>query len=352
MCVCCDLLDKFNYFPSRGSAAGTSARPGNGGETQNALLAQKVDAFASYAQSVHGMKLRAKGPKFMERYDQASLFFNSQTPAEQRHMLAAASFELSKVDDLGVRTRMVALWNEMDHAFATKLAERIAVDPPGPPTHANHGRRSAFLSMVDSPYAPTSCATMKIACPVADGYRAEEMASFKAALEKEGAELIVIGPRRGAVFSAGVQKSAKAAAPDPAKDKPDSACKQVNTGFTFDNVKSVAFDGLALIGGEASVATLEQTGSVSAFVCEALKHCKPVSASGDALRLLAYPAGVAGIALAKPGSGASDAGASVVDDGVVSSAAANPGAEHVSRLIEALKKHRAWDRKGVDKIPA
>ena len=91
------FLDKFNYFPSRGSAAGTSARPGNGGETQSALHKQKLDSFVSYAQSVHGMKLRAKAPKFLERYDQASLFYNSQTPAEQKHMLAAASFELSKV---------------------------------------------------------------------------------------------------------------------------------------------------------------------------------------------------------------------------------------------------------------
>lgn len=341
--------DKFNYFPSRGSAAGTSARPGNGGETQSGLLAQKADAFASYAQSVHGMKIRAKAPKFMERYDQASLFFNSQTPAEQKHMLAAASFELSKVEDLGVRTRMVAMWNEVDRGFATKLAAHIAVDPPGPPQHANHGRRSEFLSMVEGPYAPgASCATKKVACPVADGYRAEEMAALKAALEKEGAELIVIAPRRGAVYSAGAKKPEKGASqPDPAKDKPDPACKHVNTGFTFDNVKSVLFDGVALIGGEASVATLEQTGAVSAFLCETLKHCKPVCASGDALRLLAYPTGVAGIALAK--SGSSD---SVADDGVVSSAAANPGADHAAKFIEALKKHRAWDRKGLEKIPA
>ena len=251
-----------------------------------------------------------------------------------------------KCEDLGVRTRMVAMWNEMDHDFATKLAEHIAVDPPGKPQHANHGRRSEFLSMVAGPYAPGGCATKKVACPVADGYNAEEMAALKSALEKEGAELIVIGPRRGAVYSAGAMKPEKSvSAEDPAKEKPDPACKQVNTGFTFDNCKSVLFDGVALIGGEASVATLEQTGSVVGFLLEAFKHCKPICASGDALRLLLYPAGVAGITLAKLG--ASEA---VSDDGVVSSA--SPGKEHVSKFIDALKKHRAWERKGVDKIPA
>jgi len=340
--------DKLNYFPNRLSAQGKAPRPGNGGETQADLAERRREAFASYAASVEGMKVRTKAPKFLERFDQASLYYNSLTPVEQSHLLAAASFELSKVDDLGVRERMVALWNQVDHGLASQLAANIAVAAPSQPQHRNHGRASRFLSMVDSPYTPKdSCATRKVACLLADGYRAAEVAALQKALEAEGAVLVVVGSRKGKIYSEGMAVPPPGERPsgDPAKEQPDPSCRTVNAGFTFANSKSVLFDGLALVGG-AHVAELQANGNCLAFVAETLKHCKAVCAAAEAVQLLHYPAGVAGLALAKPGEGEG----TVVDDGVVT--AAEPKADFVQQFVTALKQHRAWARKGVDKIPA
>jgi len=347
--------EKLNYFPNRNSAKGLSARPGNGGETQADLAAKHKDAFQSYAASVDGMKVRMKAPKFLERFNQPTLFYNSLKPAEKAHMLAAISFELSKVDDLGVRERMVSLWNEVDHDLALQLASNIAVAAPGAPSRPNHGKYSKYLSMVGSPYSPPdTCATRKVACILADGYRAEELVACKAALEKEGAMLVVVGVRKGKIFAEGqsIVPPAQQPSVDPATEKPDPTGKSVNAGFTLNNCKSVVFDGLLLIGGPVHVATLETQGSALAFVCETLRHCKAVGACSDAVKLLLYPAGVAGIKLA----GAGDAGQGEVheEDGVVTQARPAQGKlqAFTNAFIQALKQHRAWDRKGVDKIPA
>src|SRR5204862_4053542 len=53
-------------------------------------------------------KVRGKAEKFADHYTQARLFFESQTPVEQRHIINAFRFELTRVQTPAVRERMVA----------------------------------------------------------------------------------------------------------------------------------------------------------------------------------------------------------------------------------------------------
>jgi hypothetical protein len=46
---------------------------------------------------------RARGPKFQERYNQATLFWNSLTPVEKDHLVNAACFEIGKTEEPRVR---------------------------------------------------------------------------------------------------------------------------------------------------------------------------------------------------------------------------------------------------------
>jgi catalase len=343
---------KLNYFPNRNSAKGVGPRPGNGGETQGNLHkpASAADAFVSSAAKVAGIKERVKAPKFLERVAQVRLFYNSQTAAEKAHICSAISFELSKVDDVGVRERMVALINEVDHALASAVAANAAIAAPSAPSTQNDGRQSKFLSMVTSPYSPpTTCATRKVAVLLADGYRAEELVTLKAALEKEGAVLVPVGVRRGKLFAEGetVVPPTQQPTADPINHKPDASGKTVEPPFTLVNSKSVLFDALLLIGGAASVTTLEKNGAAQAWIAETLKHCKAVGASSEAVKLLAYPAGIAGLQI----SAAGKEGKLTVDDGVVTVGSEADGAFGQAFVAE-LKKHRAWDRKNVDKLPA
>jgi len=344
---------KLNYFPNRLSAVGEAPRPGNGGETQGLSGPYKADAFKSSMARIEGMKERVKAPKFMERYKQARLFYNSMTDVEKAHMLDAFSFELSRVDDVGVRERIVAMVNEVDHGLACGIASNIAVPEPPAPKEANDGRMSKFLSMVASPYSPPiTCATRKVAVLLADGYRAEELVSVKKALEKEGALLVPVGVRKGFIYADGeaIVPASKQKPVDPTKAIPDPTGKSVVAPFTLANCKSVIFDALVLIGGPANVATLQANGNALAFICEQLRHCKAVAAASEAVRLLQFPCGLAGLEVSAPG-GSSKV---TVDDGVVSLSA--PGgatqSEFTDAFINELKKHRAWARKNVNRIPA
>ena len=55
-----------------------------------------------------GSKLRIRAESFADHYTQARLFFRSQTEVEQNHIVAALIFELSKVETLAIRERVVS----------------------------------------------------------------------------------------------------------------------------------------------------------------------------------------------------------------------------------------------------
>ena len=52
-------------------------------------------------------KIRERSPSFGEYYAQPRLFWNSQTPIEQQHIIGGFSFELSKVVRTYIRERVV-----------------------------------------------------------------------------------------------------------------------------------------------------------------------------------------------------------------------------------------------------
>jgi catalase len=71
--------------------------------------------FVSFPEPVKQDELRGHPEKFAEHYNQATLFFNSQTPEEQAHIAGAFRFELSKVTVPAVRS-----------AHAGRTGERVA----------------------------------------------------------------------------------------------------------------------------------------------------------------------------------------------------------------------------------
>ncbi|ULT29036.1 hypothetical protein KUH03_30625 [Sphingobacterium sp. E70] len=70
-----------------------------------------------------GAKVRARSDSFADHFTQARLFFNSQSPEEQDHMVNALSFELSKVNDVNIRKRELAILNQIDQGLAKMLVK-------------------------------------------------------------------------------------------------------------------------------------------------------------------------------------------------------------------------------------
>jgi catalase len=88
--------------------------------------------FASFPSGVErrGTKLRAKPEKFAEHFNQARLFFRSQTPEEQAHIVRAFRFELTKVQTQAVRERMVSMMRNVDEQLAMQVADELGMPLP------------------------------------------------------------------------------------------------------------------------------------------------------------------------------------------------------------------------------
>ena len=106
--------------------------------------------FKSYPEVIAGVKERMHGPKFNEVISQAQLFYNSMSEPEKEHMVSAAQFELSKCFETEVQQAAVERFNLIDHGFALAVAEALIDVKVPDEVNPNHGKKSAFLSMVDS----------------------------------------------------------------------------------------------------------------------------------------------------------------------------------------------------------
>ncbi len=61
--------------------------------------------FTSFREPVAGDKVRGKPERFADHYTQATLFWNSQAPVEQAHIINAFRFELTRVQTPAIRER-------------------------------------------------------------------------------------------------------------------------------------------------------------------------------------------------------------------------------------------------------
>jgi catalase len=88
------------------------------------LAPESAHGYVHYQEKVEGHKVRARSESFRDYFSQATLFWNSLTPAEQAHLIAAGQFELGKVETKEVRERMVALLD-----FLMDVARRFMTMP-------------------------------------------------------------------------------------------------------------------------------------------------------------------------------------------------------------------------------
>ncbi len=88
--------------------------------------------FMSFPEPIRDDKLRGKPEKFADHYTQATLFYKSQTPVEQNHIVGAFRFELTKVQTPAIRARMVAGLRNVDEHLASRVAQGLGIKLPDP----------------------------------------------------------------------------------------------------------------------------------------------------------------------------------------------------------------------------
>ena len=86
--------------------------------------------FTSFPEPIDEDKVRGKPEKFADHYTQAALFYNSQTPVEQAHIVRAFRFELTKVQVPAIRERVVSQLVNVDADLAKQVADGLGIDVP------------------------------------------------------------------------------------------------------------------------------------------------------------------------------------------------------------------------------
>jgi catalase len=272
--------------------------------------------FVSYPQPVQEDKVRGKPEKFADHYTQATLFFESQTPVEQAHIVGGFRFELSKLTVPAIRERVLASLVNVSPDLAAQVAAGLGMDvPPALPKALDTQVEpevtvSPALSLLARP-GDGGIRTRKIAILIADGVEAESIAQVQQALLDAGAVPSLLAPRLGTVTSA------DGTALEPAA--------------TLENSPPVLFDALVLPDGDKAVQALAGVGQTNEFVVNQYRHCKTILAFGASLALL----DAAGVS--------SQLQSGDEDPGVIVASAAS-AANAVGAFITAVGQHRHTSR--------
>ena len=215
-----------------------------------------------------GPKVRLRPESFADHYSQARQFFLSQTPPEQRHIAAALTFELSKVETPVIRERMVAHLLNIDETLAKTVAEKLGITTMPEPADAAVPPRddldpSPALSIIKR--GPKSFEGRKLGILVTDGVDQELLNGLISAVTKAKAQYELIAPKVGGVI--------------------DSEGEHVPAHHMIDGGPSVLFDAVAILPSEAGIADLSKEATARDFVADAFQHCKFIGYAETAMPL-------------------------------------------------------------------
>jgi catalase len=220
--------------------------------------------FASYAEKMEGSKIRIKPESFNDHYTQATLFWNSMSEPERRHIIKAFYFELGKVTHRHIREKMVDHLNHVNHELAIQVSKGIAVKSPPEIKSKGYIKKSAALSQEN--HKIPLIKGRKIAILAADGVHADEINETKNRLEKEGLIVDVISKLLGSIET----------------NKEETIL--VDASFLTNS--SVMYDAVFVPHGSKSIDALLHCDDALKFVNEAYRHCKPIGAMGHGIKLL------------------------------------------------------------------
>jgi catalase len=273
--------------------------------------------FRSYAGPAEtpADKVRGKSERFADHYTQATLFWNSQTDVEKRHIVSAFRFELSRVQTPAIRSRMVSGLLNVAPELAQAIAEGLGLSELPDPmprllrkTQKPEVTKSVALSLFARP-GDGAIAGRKVAILVKEGVDAGSLVAVANQLTSAGAVPRLLGTRLGY---------------EPTADE-----RSLAIDGTFETMSSVLFDGV-VVADNATADELTPDGRFIEFLKDQYRHCKPILILGSDTSLLER----AGIPAVLP-IGKADSGIIKADGRDTSS---------IEAFLAALAAHRDFTR--------
>lgn len=222
----------------------------------------------SHATSSHdGARGREREASFADHYSQARMFYRSLVEAEHRHIIDAFVFELSHVETVAIRERMVGHLRHIDDRLARAVSGDLGLPHLPAAADAIVGpyelEPSPLLSLHRT--AVPTVRSRSVAILFSEGSDARTLIAVRAALELQGTRVKLVAPKiGGAVLSDGTR------------------C--VADGH-LDGMPSVLFDAVVLLLTEEEARVLAAQAKARAFVQDAFAHLKAIAYApgGDVL---------------------------------------------------------------------
>ncbi|MDP2732124.1 MAG: catalase [Hoeflea sp.] len=225
--------------------------------------------FSSHPENLEGAKGRHRSETFADHYSQARQFYLSQTEVEQGHIADAFIFELSKVDRLAIRERMVAHLLNVDKDLAGRVGKGLRLKAMPKPADAARPtltdlKPSPKLSIIAN--GPDSFKGRKMGVLLSDGVDIDLVKALEAALTKEGAMIEFVAPEIGGVEA--------------------SDGTWIEAQQKIDGGPSVLYDAVAILVSEAGAKKLAKMPPARDFAADAFAHCKFIAYAAAARPLL------------------------------------------------------------------
>ena len=224
--------------------------------------------FTSFAAPMEGNKLRARSPSFADHYTQARMFFLSQTDPERNHIVAALTFELSKVETGSVRAAMLGHLAVIHPDLGKRVAAGLGADgsialakPAQPPRDMPASPALSILAKAK----PTFKGRM-VGILVTDGADGTVIDAVVVAAKNAGAVAKIVAPKVGGVTL--------------------SDGKTTAADFQLAGGPSVLFDAVAVVASTGGVEGLMRDSAAVAWLHDAFAHLKVIAATREADPLL------------------------------------------------------------------
>ena len=262
--------------------------------------------FEHYQEKVEGHKVRKRSDSFNDHYSQAKLFWNSMSTIEKQHIIDAFRFELGKCLNRDIQQQVVNMFANVDHYLAEQIAVGLGLVVPaeGEIEESKVTDSSPALSQLNT---ALGAKTRKIAVLVHNGFDGQDLKEALVAFDEAGILVHIVSEQQGKI------KSANGA--------------ELKVDQTFLTTDSVLYDAIYLASGQQSVDALKKINKVNEFIMDAYNHFKAIGAPKEAADLVAP--------FIRTSNGTA---------GVVTSASDEPIQHSVEQFIEAVGKHRHWDR--------
>ncbi|CAI3106204.1 Catalase HPII [Acinetobacter calcoaceticus] len=267
--------------------------------------------FESYYERVSGQKIRERSESFSDHFSQPRLYYKSLAPHEQKHVVDAYTFELSKVKRKHIRERQVQqILANIDLDLARQVGANLGIEVPDLSLDfkPQSVEKSAKLSMLAFP--PADIQGRKIAVLIHNLVKSDALETIKNWAIKEGAIVHLLAPSLA-----------------PVKDHQDKVIAADGMQMAE---PSIAYDAVIIPDGDNLNAVI-QDGVTRHYILEAYKHLKPVVFLGNKSDLL------------EPLNLVADEGTLIEDE-----------FKHISeKLKNLLKAHRVWSREKIAQhVPA